>query len=40
MLDCEREPVNLIDRYAVVVIKMVSLLGHIPRKVLKLCSLL
>ena len=38
-LVCEREPHNSHDRYAVAVKKMGIIIGHLPRKLLKLCSL-
>ena len=38
-LACEREPTNASDRYAVAVLKDGVIIGHLPRKVSKICSL-
>ena len=38
VLDCEREPGNAKDRYAVAVKKDVTVIGHLPRKISHLCS--
>lgn len=38
-LACQREPTNIHDRYAVAVIKSDTIIGHLPRKVSKVCSL-
>ena len=38
-LVCEREPENASDRYAVAVEKEGSIIGHLPRKVSRVCSL-
>jgi hypothetical protein len=38
-LVCGREPTNAADRYAVAVVKDGSVIGHLPRKVSKVCSL-
>ena len=38
-LICEREPQNGKDRYAVAVKKNETIVGHLPRKISKLCSL-
>lgn len=38
-LVCEREPTNAVDRYAVAVIKSGTVIGHLPRKISKVCSL-
>ena len=38
-LVCERQLSNLKDRYAVAVIEHGTVVGHLPRKVSKLCSL-
>ena len=36
---CEREPLNDADRYAVAVLKDDTVVGHIPRKISRICSL-
>lgn len=36
---CEREPTNERDRYAVAVIKDGVVIGHLPRKISRICSL-
>ena len=36
---CEREPFNNADRYAVAVLKDDTVVGHIPRKISRICSL-
>ena len=38
-LACEKEPTNVSDRYAVAVIKGGVIIGHLPRKISKICSL-
>ena len=38
-LDCRREPTNVVDRYAVSVIRSEVVVGHLPKKISKLCSL-
>ena len=38
-LVCEREPTNAIDRYAVAVIKDGTIIGHLPKKLSKICSI-
>jgi len=38
-LMCEHEPSNGRDRYAVAVIKDDEIIGHLPRKILRICSL-
>ena len=38
-LSCRREPTNENDRYAVAVMKDYTVIGHIPRKFSRLCSL-
>ena len=39
---CEREPSNVVDRYAVAVKKHGSgvIVGHLPKKISRLCSML
>ncbi len=39
VLACEREPRNTTDRYAVAVKKDGTVIGHLPRKVSRVCSL-
>ncbi len=39
VLPCTREPTNPTDRYAVAVVKSGTIIGHLPRKISKLCSL-
>ena len=39
VLQCEREPRNAADRYAVAVTKGGVVFGHLPRKISRLCSL-
>ena len=39
IVDCRREPRNPKDRYAVSVVKNDTIIGHLPRKVSKVCSL-
>ena len=39
ILMCEREPRNTADRYAVAVKKGRTIIGHLPRKVSRVCSL-
>ena len=36
---CEREPFNHIDRYAVAVLKNDIVVGHLPKKFSRICSL-
>jgi len=36
---CEREPTNRRDRYAVAVIKHDVVIGHLPRRISRVCSL-
>ena len=36
---CERQPFNVVDRYAVAVLKDDTIVGHIPKKVSRICSL-
>ena len=38
-LICEREPTNHNDRNAVAVIKAGMIVGHLPKKISKVCSL-
>lgn len=38
-LECRREPLNHRDRYAVAVLKDDVIIGHIPRTILRICSL-
>ena len=38
-VECRREPTNFHDRYAVAVIKDGNTIGHLPRKLSKICSL-
>ena len=38
LLTCFREPTNASDRYAVAVIKDRTTIGHLPRKMCKVCS--
>ena len=38
-LPCRREPDNRSDRYAVAVIRNETIVGHLPRKILKISSL-
>ena len=37
---CEREPTNAFDRYAVAVVRSSTIIGHLPRRISKICSLL
>lgn len=39
VLDCVREPQNSSDRYAIAVKKDQTTIGHLPRKLSRLCSL-
>ena len=39
VLECEREPTNAVDRYAVAVIRNGLVIGHLPKKISKVCSL-
>ena len=38
-LTCRREPTNESNRYAVTVLKDGNVIGHLPRKVSRVCSL-
>ena len=38
-LECAREPLNDSDRYAVAIIKHSVIIGHLPRKISRVCSL-
>ena len=38
-LVCERDPENASDRYAVAVKNEGTIIGHLPRKVSRVCSL-
>ena len=38
VLECQREPTNATDRYAVAVTKAATIIGHLPRKLSKVCS--
>jgi len=38
-LQCVREPTNTIDRYAVAVIKSEVIIGHLPKKISRVCSI-
>ena len=38
-LECDREPTNTSDRYAVAVLKGGVVIGHLPRKISKICLL-
>lgn len=38
-LECKRECTNAYDRYAVAVVKNQEIVGHLPRKISKICSL-
>ena len=38
-LCCIREPTNTIDRYAVAVIRSGLVVGHLPKKISRVCSL-
>ena len=39
VLDCEREPGNAKDRYAVAVKKDATVIRHLPKKISRICSL-
>ena len=39
VLTCEREPLNPKDRYTVAVKKGGTVVGHLPRKISRICSL-
>lgn len=39
ILPCIREPANMVDRYAVSVVKNGTVVGHLPKEVSRLCSL-
>lgn len=36
-LTCQREPTNAHDRYAVAVIKDDAIIGHLPKKISRMC---
>ena len=38
-LDCGREPTNASDRYAVAVVRGCVIIGHLPRKISRVCSI-
>ena len=38
-LDCQRDPSNAIDRYAVAVVKSGTVVGHLPKKLSRIYSL-
>ena len=38
-LVCVREPTNAVDRYAVAVVRSGTVIGHLPRRISKICSL-
>ena len=38
-LKCIREPANMVDRYAVAVMKDETIIGHLPRKISRIASL-
>ena len=40
VLACRREPSNASDRYAIAVLKRGSIIGHLPRKISKVCLFL
>ena len=37
-LDCRWDPSNAIDRYAVAVVKSGTVVGHLPKKLSRICS--
>ena len=39
IVECRREPENSRDRYAVAVTKDDAIIGHLPRRISKICSL-
>ena len=39
VLICEREPDNTLDRYTVAVKRKGTIVGHLPRKITRMCSL-
>ena len=39
VLMCEREPTNEKDRYAVAVVKEETVVGHLPKRISRVCSL-
>ena len=39
VLTCEREPTNEKDRYAVTVVKDGVIVGHLPKRISRVCSL-
>ena len=39
VLVCEREPQNTMDRYAVAVKRSGTVIGHLPKKMSRVCSL-
>ena len=38
-IGCIREPLNVMDRYAVALKKDGAVIGHLPKKILRICSL-
>ncbi len=38
-LECIREVTNVVDRYAVAVIKNAQVVGHLPKKISRICTL-
>ena len=38
VLSCAREPTNAIDRYAVSVFKNGTVVGHLPKRISRVCS--
>ena len=38
-IGCIREPLNVMDRYAVALKKDGAVIGHLPQKILQICSL-
>lgn len=38
-LPCVREPTNTIDRYAVAVVRSGVVVGHLPKKISRVCSI-
>lgn len=39
VLECRREPLNVIDPFAVAVVNEDTTVGHVPRRILLICSL-
>lgn len=39
VLNCDREPTNDKDRYAVAVVKDGTIVGHLPKRISRVCSL-